>query len=990
MLINQTSLHDAFNTANEKYSQQLRKLVDTTNGPVRALLTSITNIPRLFSLRIANILVASKALPENILCFVPTDSSVHSVKKELAHLIPDHATRLPIHTIHSFCELVMESHVSQFNNNHPKLISTLETIQLLKELIAAFPKSHPLKNYRADVYHEINNLKILFNIIKQEGFTTAFLHQQIDSFRDQLLAGEAPQNNFKNLRLDETIGMINKLWAGIGEFDQWQKLLQKYNRYEADDLIEMAIKTLEENEKLLSVYQHQFQYIQAEEQTFNSKPANKLLKLLLGENKQPNILLTNYEYEPVGSSHYPNEKSDLVFDWIEIKMESEIIHLKAAPLLHLPTITSYQSVEAAVAGVANKVVALLQQNVAAASIGIATPDDGPNKALKQIFAVKKIPFYSNWRIDILQEPFIKKIIQLLRYISTEIELPFRGDELLFEILHYDFFQVPPIEIAKLSVEVNSKKYSSSPTAIRQLLQERANAPAKDLFDLGMDKELKAVSAILEKLIQDALHLNPESLLERILQHARILTYANKSDDRIWLMQLLNAWTGFIQKETAQNPELQLNQLIVALDTMQAEGYPISISHQTAIADGIQIIQPEEEWTGELDYLFIIDANELMPAKNKWVDWMEELSPATTNSFHHLGANNRYRFLNHLLFTVPNGSVSLSKYNTKGIECLPTGFTTEILSQHSLPVVEAAELKLERTLIRPEIPSLGAGFIAPIVKKFVMNVSALNSYLNCPLGFYYKSILRNPDGKSEAMEFGSAIHYALEQLFKKMAAGYDSTPSHTRGKEAFPSATEMIADFKLYLFRQRASFTKEAFERRLAYGEEVLQHYYAQYINSWNKVVSVERNIRGVTVNGVPLKGKLDKLEFDGNDVTIVDYKSGSVEKALLKTNPPNENDPNGGDYWRQAVFYKILVDHYKSKAWKVTSTEFDFIEPDKNRQYQKVKIPINAPDIETVTQQLTTTWYKIQSHDFFTGCGRTGCHWCNFVKDNLLAAAMHG
>ena len=124
-------------------------------------------------------------------------------------------------------------------------------------------------------------------------------------------------------------------------------------------------------------------------------------------------------------------------------------------------------------------------------------------------------------------------------------------------------------------------------------------------------------------------------------------------------------------------------------------------------------------------------------------------------------------------------------------------------------------------------------------------------------------------------------------------------------------------------------------------------------------------------------------------MTIVDYKSGNVEKALLKTNPPNENDPNGGDYWRQAVFYNILVDHYKSKAWKVTDVEFDFIEPDKSKQYRKLKIQINAADIETVTQQFTATWHKIQAHDFYTGCGRPECHWCNFVKDNRMAVAMH-
>jgi len=88
-------------------------------------------------------------------------------------------------------------------------------------------------------------------------------------------------------------------------------------------------------------------------------------------------------------------------------------------------------------------------------------------------------------------------------------------------------------------------------------------------------------------------------------------------------------------------------------------------------------------------------------------------------------------------------------------------------------------------------------------------------------------------------------------------------------------------------------------------------------------------------------------------------------------------------------FYKILVDNYDQKDWKVISTEFDFVEPDKKKEYRKEKIVITPQDIETVKHQLTTVWGKIQDRDFYTGCGKEECHWCNFVKDNNLAVALH-
>jgi DNA helicase-2/ATP-dependent DNA helicase PcrA len=335
------------------------------------------------------------------------------------------------------------------------------------------------------------------------------------------------------------------------------------------------------------------------------------------------------------------------------------------------------------------------------------------------------------------------------------------------------------------------------------------------------------------------------------------------------------------------------------------------------------------------------------------------------------------------------SISWSRYRNDGKELEPSLFIAEILDRHALPVEKIAlpdetlaefeALPFSET-IAPEIAAAEESFISRMLDKFVMNVTALNNYLKCPLEFYYKNLVRIPSPKNEATEFGSAVHFALQKLFEKMKA---------HAAEQFPSKEEMLQDFQWYMRRHRESFVKEAFARRMEYGPEVLSNYYDKYIHQWNKIVAVERNIRNVLVKGVPIKGKLDKLEFQGKELNVVDYKTGDVDKAKDKLAPPNAKDPNGGDYWRQAVFYKILVDGYEQKDWKVTSTEFDFVEPDKKKEYRKVKILILPEDITTVTHQITTTWEKIQKREFYTGCGNPDCHWCNFVKTNNLAVELH-
>ncbi len=319
---------------------------------------------------------------------------------------------------------------------------------------------------------------------------------------------------------------------------------------------------------------------------------------------------------------------------------------------------------------------------------------------------------------------------------------------------------------------------------------------------------------------------------------------------------------------------------------------------------------------------------------------------------------------------------------------PSMFVAEIQQETELPV-ERVIMDPERTAefqvlafeqLAPEIEKAEDDFINRLLDKFVMNVTALNNYLKCPLEFYFKNLVRIPSPKNEATEFGSAVHYALEQLFRNMQAD----PA-----QQFPPADQFVNWFNWYMHRHRENFTKEQFERRLEYGHMVLPDYYSKYAGNWNKIVAIERNIRNITVNGVPLKGKLDKLEFDGKDVNIVDYKTGDPAKAQPKMKEPGEKDPNGGDYWRQAVFYKILIDHYEQRGWKAVSTEFDFIEPDAKKNYQKRKLVITEADITTVSRQISTVWEKIQNRDFYTGCGKDDCHWCQFVKTNNLAVALH-
>jgi len=67
----------------------------------------------------------------------------------------------------------------------------------------------------------------------------------------------------------------------------------------------------------------------------------------------------------------------------------------------------------------------------------------------------------------------------------------------------------------------------------------------------------------------------------------------------------------------------------------------------------------------------------------------------------------------------------------------------------------------------------------------------------------------------------------------------------------------------------------------------------------------------------------------------------------------------------------------------VVTTEFDFIEPDKDsNKFHKQKVPIMKEDIALVKQQIEQVWQGIQNHKFDGECKDPYCRWCGFVDEN--------
>ncbi len=1030
---------DQFNIIYNDLNEQQKIAVDTIEGPVMVIAGPGTGKTQILGARIGKILLDTDTQPENILCLTYTDAGVVAMRKRLLGFIGPDAYKVNIYTFHAFCNDIIQENLSLFEKTVLDPISDLEKIDLFKQLIDTFPKNHPLKRYRGDVYFEIKNLQQLFSSMKREGWTPDFINQKIDEYladipnRDEFVYKRAYKQfkvgDLKENKIEEAKEKMEKLRAAVNEFDRFQKLMRSRSRYDFDDMINWVIKAFEENKLLLSRYQEQFLYILVDEYQDTSGTQNRLVQLLISYWEQPNVFVVgdddqsiyrfqgaNVENMQEFAVNYANELCTIVLssnyrstqpildisktliDRNEERLVNQIDGLtktltsankKINHLTHTPIIKESETQRQEMIHITLEVEKLLEEGILPGAIGIIYKENKYGEELSQYFAQRKIPVYSKRNLNILEIPLAKKLILLLEYLAAEHDIPYGGDEMLFEILHFDWFHIAPIEIAKLTTTVADRRFGENKTSLRKLLNDTAHAPAADLFSKGPAAGLKEASMIIEKLISDVSNVTLVNLFENCLRHAGVLSWVMQSTDKHQNLKVISGLFDFVKEEARRNASLSLDQLVNIFMLMEKEGLSLPLVQVSGSEKGVNLMTAHGSKGLEFEQVFLAGCNA--------ASWEKKRKPGggytfPDTMFASLPKHKDEEELRRLFYVALTRArlhlhISYSSFKNDGKEMEPSMFIAEIQDTHALPVEKIlldAEVISEFAMIQftavqsPEIEKVEADFVTQILDKFVMNVTALNNYLKCPLQFYFQNLVRVPSGKSEATEFGSAVHYALQMLFEKM-----------QKNERFPAKQDFILDFEKYMNRHRESFTKEQFARRMEYGQEVLSNYYDQYIKTWNTVVAVERTIRNVVVQGVPLKGKLDKLEFDGKSVNVVDYKSGDIDKAKDKLKPPHDDEPNGGDYWRQAVFYKILVDHYEQKNWTVVSTEFDFIEPDKKKQYRKEKIVITPGDITTVTEQIKTVWQKIQDRDFYHGCGKPDCHWCNFVKTNHMAVALH-
>ncbi len=1032
----------AFRKEIEQLNVAQRAAVEQIDGAVMVLAGPGTGKTQLLAARIGNILLQTDARAANILCLTYTEAGVKAMRQRLLQLIGPEAHRVPIYTFHGFCNLVIQERMEYFGKPRLEPLSDLERIRIIREMVDGLDVHHPLRIGKSDGYFYEQHLYALFQAIKAENWSVSELQDQIAAYLAELPKRpdfqysrkfkQFQKGDLKQGLLDEAHSKMVLLQAALLLFPDYEAKLRQLARYDFDDMIQWVVKGFQTHPALLRSYQERYLYLLVDEFQDTNGAQNEIIRLLAAYWERPNVFIVGdddqaiYEFQGArlqAMIDFAKRYADVFFVTLTENYRSKPAILQAASsliqhnryrLIHQvhdlaqplekKLVAANPSLREAKEGIRiqayenigqeNTAVLLQLQAWHAAGMpyremAVIYYRHKQADYLQQLLGAAGIPFLTNRPTNVLNEVAVRQLRELLTYFQLEQQRPLSGEPLLFRLLHFRCFGLDTSLLAHLSLGMAQGVYQADTTHSKTSGLEDAAANRLSWRGLLQQKAvvgstLEGIGSWLEDCIGQLGSMPLIHFIERVLNGSGLLAWLSRQPDRSRQLAIMSSWLDFIRLEIVRRPRLDLDALLATLDAMDANGVRIPLRTQLTQSDAVQLVTAHSAKGLEFSGVWLLDCNDKIWNKSANTGNRGQFSlPDTLTMSGELDEVEARRRLFFVAMTRAKSELilSYSLQDEQGRAQSPALFIAELEAADPTlqqPVVSLATEAVQDQLLlrlggqRGGIVPLRSeqAAIAELLQDYRLSISALNTYLYCPLAFFYEQLLKVPRFESIQATYGNALHEALQDYFLRMRAD---------PYQLFPSESELLFYFEQAIERRRSRFPANQYEAYLQKGRRELAAYYRRYKDSWKSDVKIEHRIQLAVVQGVPLSGIIDRVDILSDyQVRILDYKTGVHSRERLR--PPSSASPQGGSYWRQLIFYKLLYENQAGLQQSVVESVISFLALDKNGEQPSISIPISHQDIRIFTDLLLESWEKIQNQDF-QGCGRTDCLWCQFVAD---------
>ena len=1041
---------------NETFRKELARLndaqriaVEQIEGPVLVIAGPGTGKTHILTARIGRILLETDALPHNILCLTFTDAGVHAMRERLLEFIGPEAHRVHIFTFHSFCNNIIQDNLELFGRNDLEPLGDLERVEIMRRILEDLDINHPLKQGRADIYFYENHLYNLFQMMKAEDWSVEYVEEQLDAYLEdlpnrkefvyQVNRGDIRKGELKHAQVEDAIAKMEKLRASAQLFPVFQETMRQARRYDFADMILWVLRAFEQNEALLRSYQENYLYFLIDEYQDTNGAQNEIVQHLIRYWENPNVFIVGdddqsiYEFQgarlknltdffdayrthlnlivlkenyrsaqtilDVSRQLINSNQRRIVNNLQELNIDKNLLaqHPEFAKSKVLPQIVEFPNRLHEDVAIIAQIEALRKRGFPLHEIAIVYAKHKQVKDIISLLEKHKIPYNTRRKVNILDLRLIQNFRLLLDYFQAEYMQPYSGEPALFKILHFDFLNILPQDLAKLSLHIATYDFNAKPKW-RDIL---GDIDFLGKVNLKQPETFVKLANLIEELLRDFQNIALPTFIEKIINRSGLLQQIIKSDHKIWELQVLNTFVNFVKKETDRHPRLHLGRLLETLKNMDANRLTIEVQKTIVAEEGVNLVTAHSAKGLEFQKVFIIDAvKDNWEPRNRQSSYQFSLPDTLTFSGEEDALEARRRLF-YVAMTRAKESLQISyaQKNNEGKSLEKAVFLDEISVPHEgLPIVAFKEKELPAsdlveaqmlllTEAQPRIEDQNKALIDVLLEGFSMSVSSLNKYLKCPLTFYYENVLAVPIVESEMASYGTAMHNALQRGFEKMLISENGD---------YPPKADFVQFFEYEMQKKHGNFTPKDYARRMEMGRQYIAAYYKEFKSAWPTNVKLEHRITDAEIEGVPINGTIDRLDLLPNQKAhILDYKTGShsskkmrVPNALSKRKTKSETLSNeqlyGGIYWRQLVFYKILLENSRHAIFEAQSGEISYLNPDVKGNFPNKKIKYNKEAVLFVKKLITESYQKIKAHDFYEGCGEKTCRWCNFVRENVV------
>jgi len=849
----------------------------------------------------------------------------------------------------------------------------------------AYPTVDALTQIRASKKAESEITSIIESLINQDIniLYKTRIQFHLDSFNRNEISLSDLKREVKDF-ITKTESNTPKQFDLLTLYRGYQQELIDQNLFDFDDMILWVVNAFKSDTNFLANYQEKFQYILVDEFQDTNSSQMEIINLLTQSQENPNIFTVGDDdqsifrfqgaaieniyvfYQKYQSTikvialknNYRShrlilESSDNVIKNNQTRISNFIANLDKS-LIATKTFDP-DPINLFVANsdteenfyVAQKIKSLIDTGTKPSEIAVLFRNNNDVDGLTPFLQQFKVRSLRSDSVNILENLRIQQLIDLFRYIDNPTD-----DVLLGKVLSFKFLKIKSLDLYRLY-----HAHQKNNQTLSDIVLDKSKLESLEISSKSQKRLIKFITDVAD-IQKQKNNLTLPEIFNLTIRRFGYLKYLLHHQDLNLLKQLNSLYSQL--KASLSLEKIDLHQWIENISTLVDN--QISLNSLPLVDDlekSIRLMTVHKSKGLEFEHVFLIKVlsgkwdNSFSRSNVKLPLGIIKTDIATVSLDKDIEEDRRLFYVA-LTRAKQQIYISYTKFAETGKELLPSVFINEI-DPKSIQKINsnlATESESLISFFNPKTPKILSINLEAYLKNYLatqyrFNITHLNSYLKCPLCFFFKTILRLPQTKTRSLSFGTSVHGALAFLFNVY-----------KNDNTLISLDKFLSIFETNL--KRESVNESDFNDLLFTGRQMLTDYYNFYQDSFNGNCLTEHDFKfyGARLGDIPLTGKIDKIEIlDDKNVNVVDFKTGKPDSKYKELSVD-------GDYFRQLVFYKLLCQQSHSFPYHVKSGTIDFIQKDARGNYKKANFEITDQHVADLSKLIIDTYQKILNLEF--------------------------